>query len=434
LRAAARSVGRGHAPNQSRHRTSAAAALLGVLTAVTLIGLSALGFFWAPVPDPSDRVLEWWVLAWVGFPLAGGLIAARRPDTRIGWVLIGMGVAMAAGRAGAIYATRAHDTLAGALPISEVGTVLLIVVATVADLGAFVLLGVALLLYPTDRLTKGWRRALPVVLGLGAVGSLGDILNPSIRLDSGSTVSNPLAGGTLAELAPLLRWVQIGIGLFLAAVLIDLIGRYRRADPVVRQQLKWLAYPAAVFLCAAVTFVLLVSEEAESFTSAVAWTVLFVVCFNGMAAAIALAVLRYRLYEIDRIVSRTVAYTVITAALVGVYAGGVVALGHLLAPMTRESEVAVAAATLLVAALFQPVRRRVQERVDRRFNRARYDAQHAVAEFAGHLRDEVDLDELCDELARVARKTVEPAAVSVWLRSGPGALSTSRSAAPAPPP
>jgi hypothetical protein len=180
--------------------------------------------------------------------------------------------------------------------------------------------------------------------------------------------------------------------------------RFRRSRGVERQQLKWVAVGAV----AVGVSMFGMSFGLPRWTNAIGPGVL--------VAAIAVAVLRYKLYEIDRIISRTLSYTLVTGVLVGVYVGAVLLLGRVLAPLAAESEVAVAASTLLVAALFQPVRRRVQTVVDRRFNRARYDAQRTVEDFAAHLRDAVDLDDLHGELGRVVTATMQPASLSVWLR------------------
>jgi hypothetical protein len=139
--------------------------------------------------------------------------------------------------------------------------------------------------------------------------------------------------------------------------------------------------------------------------------------FGLIPVSVAVAVLRYRLYEIDRLINRTLVYALLTALLAGVYAGLVFLLGAVLDPAAGESSLAVAAATLAVAALFQPLRRRLQDLVDRRFNRRRYDAARTVERFSGRLRDQVDLDTLAAELLGVVDQTVQPATVSLWLRA-----------------
>ncbi|HSO52878.1 MAG TPA: hypothetical protein VL330_09050 [Actinomycetes bacterium] len=168
------------------------------------------------------------------------------------------------------------------------------------------------------------------------------------------------------------------------AVIGSLVVRLWRARGVERQQLKWFVYAAPV----------------------------------ALAVAVAVAVLRYRLYEIDRLVNRTLVYGLLTALLVGVYAGLVFLLGRLLDPATGDSALAVAASTLAVAALFQPARRRLQGLVDRRFNRRKYDATLTIERFSGRLRDQVDLDTLSSELLAVVDRTVQPAGVWLWLRPG----------------
>jgi peptidoglycan/LPS O-acetylase OafA/YrhL len=180
---------------------------------------------------------------------------------------------------------------------------------------------------------------------------------------------------------------------------------WRRATDERRQQLKWLACGAAISLASFVAAVALGS------TSTLAQ-----VLFNGIAVlpiSIGVGILKYRLYEIDRIISRTLAYAIVTGLLVGVYAGLVLLATQV---FRFHTPVAVAAATLAAAALFNPVRQRVQRAVDRRFNRARYDADKTVAAFAARLKDAIDLGAVRDDLASVVQKALEPAHVSVWMR------------------
>jgi hypothetical protein len=418
---AAASATRGRAAGGS-HR-AAMAAIVGVGAALALVALAVVGYFLAPVPDPSARVLEWWTLAWVGFPLTGALIATRRPDTRIGWMLIGIGVAMALSRLTGLYLVRAHVTMLGALPLDDTLVALLIVLGVVGDVGAFLLVGVALLRFPADVLGRRWQIAVVGALIAAGFGVVGAVFNASVVLDDGSVVPNPLAGGWITDVAPVLEAAQLGVAVFLLLALGNLVLRYRRGDAILRLQLKWLAYPVAVLLAAAVPLLLLLHDEA-SVVGAVLWTLLFVVCFNGMAVTMGMAVLRHRLYDIDRVMSRTAAYGLVTGVLVGVYAVAVVTLGRFFAPLTTGSEAAVAASTLLVAALFQPLRRGVQAAVDRRFNRAQYDAQRTVEDFAARLRDEVDLDDLRDRLVAAVGESLEPQEIQIWLapRNGAGTV------------
>jgi hypothetical protein len=230
---------------------------------------------------------------------------------------------------------------------------------------------------------------------------------------------NPLAvSGALASVLSLMSAAAS-----LAAVVCfplaaaSLVVRYRRASGVERAQLRWFAAVAALI---GVSFALGLSTSSATsgvlvLVSNVAWSCLFI----GLALlplAIGIAVLRYRLYEIDRLVSRSIGWGVLTVILGSVFVGLVLGLQTLLAPFTGSNELAVAASTLLVFSLFQPVRRRVQGLVDRRFNRARYDAQAAVDAFAERLRDEVDLEILQGSLLRLVEATLEPKASGLWLR------------------
>ena len=186
--------------------------------------------------------------------------------------------------------------------------------------------------------------------------------------------------------------------------MLSLAFRYRRAQTAERAQLKWLVYAAAVIVVALLATIPIASTNLQNAIGSGAVAL--------VPVAIGIAVLRYRLYDIDRVISRTVAYAILTGLLVGIYAGLVLLATQVLGVHTP---VAVAAATLAAAALFSPVRRRVQRAVDRRFNRARYDADQTVAVFAARLKDAVDLDAVRDDLASVVHQALEPAHVSLWI-------------------
>jgi hypothetical protein len=212
--------------------------------------------------------------------------------------------------------------------------------------------------------------------------------------------------------------VMAGVGAALVAAtglaaVLSLVFRYRRARTAERAQLKWLVYAGALIVAALLAEILVAQvmgpgDAANNLENAIISGAVALV-----AVAIGIAVLRYRLYDIDRIISRTLAYTIITALLAGIYAGLVLLATQV---FRLHTPVAVAPATLAAAALFSPVRRRVQRIVDRRFNRARYDAETTVAAFAARLKDAVDLDTVCDDLASVVQATLEPASVRVWTR------------------
>jgi hypothetical protein len=254
------------------------------------------------------------------------------------------------------------------------------------------------------------------------------------------TLDNPLAlrafGGAL--LAAL--WVALAITVL--AVLVaagSLVVRFRRAHGVERLQLRWVALAAAVvapaalvLLAAAASTTLLAAASSTTLETLFNWAL--AVCVTILPLAIGAAILRYRLYDLDRIVSRTLAYGLLTVLLAGGYAAVVLGLGQLLG---RDSSLVVAMATLAVAAAFQPARRRVQQAVDRRFNRRRYDAARTIEGFSARLRQQVDLDALTTELLAVVEQTMQPTQASLWLRPSVSASAAQRSMgasrAPSPP-
>jgi hypothetical protein len=237
-------------------------------------------------------------------------------------------------------------------------------------------------------------------------------------------VENPLAvpvpTGLLLAVAAIAALIVLAS---LVAAAWSLVVRFRRARGTERQQLRWLALGAAL---AAVALLVAVAGGAMAKDGVV--LAALGTCVALLPLATGAAVLRYRLYDLDRIISRTLAYGLLTVLLGGGYAGVVLGLGQFLG---RESSLVVAAATLAVAALFQPARRRIQRAVDRRFNRRRYDAGRMIQAFSGRLRQQVDLEALTGELLAVVEQTMQPTRVSLWLRSSPhDSLGTPRSEAP----
>jgi hypothetical protein len=195
------------------------------------------------------------------------------------------------------------------------------------------------------------------------------------------------------------------------AAVVSLAVRFRRAAGVERQQLKWFAYGVGLLLLMALTG--LITDAAGP----VAGALVFPIVVSGVPVAIGVAVLRYRLYDIDRLINRTLVYGLLTAVLGLAYAGAVLVLGELFGGVAgNPPSWAVAGATLAAAALFQPARRRIQQVVDRHFNRRKYDAAKTVEAFSARLRDEIDLDALSTELLAVADQTMQPTMVTVWLR------------------
>src|SRR5215207_5688482 len=288
--------------------------------------------------------------------------------------------------------------------------------AWVPYVGLFVLL---FLVFP-----EGWPRSralrwfASLVLFVIAYGTVLAAFSPGPIDAIGGTVDNPLGMealrgvGTNSAVGPPESVLYV-LGIVAAA---SLFGRMRRARGVQRQQIKWFAY-ATVVLVGGVVLDFTVSEA-----TGVSWLgkigfVLRMFGLAGLPMAIGIAVLRYRLYNIDRIINRTLVYSSLTAMLVALYFGGIVVLQRIVVLLTGEkSTVAVVASTLLIAALFMPLRRRIQSFIDRSFYRRKYDARKTLEAFSSQLRNETDLEALSDDLVGVVRETMQPAHVSLWLR------------------
>jgi hypothetical protein len=341
----------------------------------------------------------------VAVPVAGFVLASRRPENRIGWLFLVAGLSLGVSGFSSSYALHALVADPGSLPAGRVfGWLSNWVFALALAMLAFLFL-----LFPTGQLrSPRWRPAAWLVGGAFTLTAVSALIVATrtwahpFRL-SGSGIPAGLTGVLV-----LVSSVSLSAGLLVSVVAV--VVRFVKSSGEERVQLKWCAAAALVL---AVVFVVSVWVNSEVVN------VLQSLAFLWLWASIAIAVLKYRLYEIDRIISRTLAYAIVTGLLVGVYAG-LVLLAHQV--LTLKSSVAVAGSTLVAAALFSPLRRRVQWAVDSRFNRARYDADQMVAAFAARLKDAVDLDAVQADLASVVQRAVEPAHVSLWMNHRPASL------------
>jgi hypothetical protein len=338
----------------------------------------------------------------------GAVLASRRPRHPVGWLLLAQVAANLATGAAAQYL--AWGLLPGG-PLPATRYVALYYPASAG--GLLLLLGFVLLLTPTGKLpSPGWRWwaramvAVPLLLLLAAMLAPGSV-DPSVQVVGGPFEFDGLGGVLLVVNQLALAFTNLAVVVCAGSLVV----RFRRARGVERQQLRWVAVAAALLVVAAGVALVGLAVGA---TEVVTWALS--VWVAGLPVAIGAAVLRYRLYDLDRIISRTLAYGLLTLLLGGGYAAMVLGLSQLLG---RDSSLVVAAATLAAAAVFQPARRRIQQAVDRRFNRRRHDAAQRIAAFSDHLREQVDLDALTAELLAVVDQTMQPTDVSLWLRPSP---------------
>jgi len=349
----------------------------------------------------------------LAFVAVGVVIAWRQPSHPMGWLLVGVGLFLVLSGVGSDYSVLDYRMHHGALPL---GAVAVLVAPSWAP--AIALLGLTILLFPDGRLpSRRWKWVLWPYLGLGGLFVVGTlsiaarvILEHQIHVDSGG-------GLTVLDNVTTYAWFAVAQALFFIVLLASWLSwlvlqvvRFRHSTGERHEQLKWLMGGAA---CCVVSLPILILTGNPS---SVLPEVLNGLAFLGLAAlpiSIGVGILKYRLYEIDRLISRTLSYAVVTGLVVGVYVGIVTLVTKVLG---FSSPVAVAASTLAAVALFNPLRIRVQRIVDRRFNRARYDAEATVATFTARLRDAVDPETVRRELLEVVNRAVEPAHASVWIR------------------
>jgi hypothetical protein len=387
--------------------------LAWALWALVMLGLAAS--MWLEVllrragpADPLNTAVGP-IVAMVSAATIGAVLASRRPRHPVGWLLLAFALSLIINGVAGAYAPYGLQARHGVPPAAA--WVAMYYPATA--LVALILLGFLLLLTPTGSPpSPRWRWWAWLTAGALAVLLLAMPLAPRPPEERYQGVDNPLDlrpfEGTLlltyrAALAVAVLGLLVGAG--------SLVVRFRRARGLERQQLRWVVLAAALTGVGMLASLVLVAAGNQVL---VGWV--GAVCMALLPLATGAAILRYRLYDLDRIISRTLAYGLLTLLLGGGYAAVVLGLGQLLG---QDSSLVVAAATLAVAAVFQPARRRVQAAVDRRFNRRRHDAARTIAAFNDRLRDEVDLEALTGELLAVVGETMQPTQTSLWLRPQP---------------
>jgi hypothetical protein len=359
------------------------------------------------------------VVAVVTYPAAGWLIASRRPENPIGWLLLTIGACWGAGATSTYsdYTIKLHHDLPGGALVAVVGSASWL--PAIGITGTFLLL-----LFPDGRYpSRRWRYVARASGAAMAAALVYLIFRPGPLSDAGyPTVRNPLG---IEALRPLIGvgWaaILVVVAMMLASAA-SVVVRYRRAHGPERQQIKWLAAAAAGVALVYAVVVPLGAIVDPSSQHTPAWLSaaqsVSLLSFALIPAAIAVAVLRYRLYEIDVIIRRTLVYAVLVAVLAALYLGGVAVVGGLLRAATGGSgAIGVTVSTLAIAAAFQPLRRRIQRAVDHRFYRGRYDAARTLESFSGRLREQVEIEAVSGEVLDVVRQTLQPAHVSLWLRS-----------------
>jgi hypothetical protein len=363
------------------------------------------------------NIFDYWIETTaiaVSFSTVGAVIASRRPEHPVGWLFCTIGLLAAVDHFCGEYATYALPGQPDALPAGEAAAwVRSWVWSVTGGLGVFLLL-----LFPDGRMPGvrwrylAWLNAVVAVVGAialafspGPIDGLGSIRNP-LGVDS-------LGSAVMGSAVNLVEVLQVVIAL---AAAVSPFVRLRHARFEKRQQIKWFAYAATILIIGA-GIMSLVPDVADAWWVRSLGLVLYVVGIVGVPVTVGIAILRHHLFNIDLLINRTLVYGALTAALSFVYFGSAVLLQGTLRALTGEdSQLAVVASTLAIAALFSPLRRGIQSFIDRRFYRSKYDARKTLEAFSAKLRDETDLDALSDDLVGVVRETMQPAHVSLWLR------------------
>lgn len=390
---------------------------LCALTALLFVFALAGGLQFTPKFPPLSLQVQWWAIAilsvaFLTFSVVGALVASHSPHNTIGWLFLGIGGAAGLALASLVYTETSFPGPAWAEWVADWSGV------TVFSQVAFVLL-----LFPDGRLPSPHWRGIAWVTGLAGLGQVAGSFTPHSPPEY--LFTNPVGvesiRGTILQDGNL-GWVLLPVAMVAAAA--SFVVRFRASAGHRRQQLKWFALAATLvaigFLLQNLAWLITWRDLSDSWETALVAVpiLLLVACFTAIPIASGIAILRYRLYDIDIIINRALVYASLTAVLALVYVAGVVAIGGVVRELSgqQENDIVVAASTLLVAGLFRPARTRIQGNVDKRFYRSRYDAQRTVEAFSTRLQDEIDLDALSGELVAVVRNTMQPTQVSVWLK------------------
>jgi hypothetical protein len=404
----------------SRRKVLFARVAAGMVVFTYVAGTLAIAWLDRRIGPGGEDPLEDAIIT-VGFGMfaaVGALLVARRPANLIGWILCGSSLVVTAA-ALETYAAYVMTTSGRPDWLTVLGVWVNSWYWFVFVILAFIYLP---MLFPDGRLPS--RRWLPVAAIAGTAGLIVVVLGMLPEVLRGQDVDykieNPIGIEGLAHVEDMplvIAWLGVPLGIGCVGALASVVVRFRRSRGVERQQMKWFLYAAAPV----VTFP--ISDSLPGIVSALTFAWLLI----GLPTAIGVAVLKYRLYDIDVVINRTLVYAVLTASLVAVYLGSVVGLQRLFSPVVGEgNQLAVVASTLLIAALFGPLRRRLQGFIDHRFYRRKYDAAKTLEAFSERLRDASDPDQLRPELLAVVRETVQPEHASLWLRSGAGPQSAGR--------
>ena len=393
------------------YRTATWLAWAAWVLSIALTGLALL-LLALNLSHPNTHIYDYWFnnTMIVITVTVGAIVASRRPENPVGWLLCLSGVVVGISHFGSQYAIYALLARPDSLPAGEA-------MAWISSWILPILIGLdvfTFLLFPTGRLPSrrwrwlGWLTVAFVFMGVvsgafspGPVDGLGPLRNP-LGIESFTNSYKAV----LYPMAPFL----------FAASALSVFVRLRRATGVERQQIKWFAYTAGATAIVTVLQIVTLAIDTPVWFERAQFA-MFTAAGTATTISIGIAILRYRLYDIDVIINRTLVYGPLTATLVAVYFGGIVVLQRLFVTLTGDrSALAVVTSTLLIAALFNSIRRRIQSFIDRRFYRSRYDARKTLEAFSLTLRDETDLEALNADLVGVARETMQPEHVSLWLR------------------